>query len=243
MKQTFAPSTPPPAPAPSGPPLAARILISLAVFGLGAATGWVLRGMLENEGGREGGGPRPAGWTFQPLAVSEICGPDADSRIRTLLPTKPTPLPLRLSDHMPDASPVGAYERAYDGPLTDLSSPWQKPHAFHGVQRAYARTFNNQSAPGGFTVYAYEFPSPTDATAAAVDAYRAFVCDFGADPVVVREQPGIAGGVRPTQSTVAWWVHDRRLIEVSYSMYGDEEEDVAAALTVLRSVWENGRAA
>jgi hypothetical protein len=243
MNQSFDPSRYG-GPAPTGPPTGAKVLISVALIGIAAAVGWVVARGVRDE--LRSGDARPRApierWTFTSLDAAPVCEPDGQSAVeRNLLqPTKAGPVPVRLADHMPDASPIEAFQRAYDGPTTDLSLPWQRVLALHGVGQAYARTFNSQGRPGGFTVYAYEFPSKGEATAGAAAAYRTFVCDFGADPHVVQQRPGIVAGVRISQSTVAWWVHGRRLIEIDYAMYGDEEEDVAAALTVLRTVWNMG---
>jgi hypothetical protein len=140
---------------------------------------------------------------------------------------------------MPAASPVDPYELATDGPLRpfDLTRPWDQVLTSHGVRHGYARGFNSATQAGGFGVYVYEFRSRANALAAGGDAFVTMICDYGGEPVVVSEQPGLVAGIRPADSTVAWWVHGRRLLEVNYSMMGDHEEDVAGALSVIEMVW------
>lgn len=242
MNQTLDPSRYP-RPARTGPPLAAKVLIAVALIGIAAALGWAAARLAVPHREGPSPGPRQGAWSFSAVSAARICKADGDEAVKRslLAPAQRGPLPARLSDHMPDASPIDAFERAYDGPVTDLPTPWKAALAPHGLIEGYARTFNSQTRAGGFTVYAYAFPNRRQAAAGAAAAYRTLVCDFGADPQVVREQPGIAAAIRPSQSTVAWWVHGRRLIEVDYSMFGEDERDVSAALTVLRTVWNVGR--
>lgn len=147
---------------------------------------------------------------------------------------------MRLSDHMLDASPVGGYGLGYDGPLTEFERPWQRAMTGYGVSDAYARTFNSPSKAGGFTVYAFQLRTEKSALAAAAYAYGMFVCKFGADPMTIPGQPGIVVGVRQGESTIAWWVHGARVIEVDYAMDGERDADLAAALMVVQAAREIG---
>lgn len=227
----------------TGPPLAAppprrRMALSLATLTLVALGVGIGVWMLSRGDPRRS--PTRPDWSFTAVEVEDVCGPGAEGTLLESLEPRDEPLPLRLTDHMLASSPVARYGLGFDGPVSDFTRPWQKAMALQGVLQGYARTFNSTTMAGGFTMYVYELPSVDAAKVGVGNAYRTFVCDFGAQPLRVAEQPKIFAGVRPSDSTVAWWVHEHRVVEVSYAMYGELERDLDIALVVLEDAWDAG---
>jgi hypothetical protein len=193
-------------------------------------------------------GPAPksslgaTGWHFSPILANSACGSrGALMARRELSLVKPGRVPARLSDHMLDSSPVGDYAVGYDAPIVDFQRPWEWAYVRYGVSAGYSRTFNSSTHPGGFTTFAYQFPTQKAAIWAGAAAFKGFICEFGADPMTVREHRGIVAGVPPGQGdALAWWVQGSRLITVDYTMNGERSKDLARALTVLQAAWQVG---
>jgi hypothetical protein len=240
------PPPPPLSPRPSGRARRPKRALLAIVFGalfllVGIGVGWVIRDAQSGSSRMDTIGT----WATRPIDVVDVCGETGQDNVsRMAIPGKEGPLPLRLSDHMPDRSPVEGFQRAFDGPVGPSET---QPAGFtsFGVGDGYARTFNNSpgGGPGGFTVYAYDFPSEASAVGALTVSYVDVVCRFGADPFTVEGHPGVLVAFRggeAARSTVSW-VHGNRLIEVRYSIWGDPVNDFQGLLTVGRVTWELDR--
>lgn len=216
--------------------------LAVLALGVGIAIWMGVRGEVQRSAA-PGDGRRStptSSWSFSDVEVDDVCGPGAKETVLESLEPRAEPLPLRLSDHLLVSSPIAKYGLAFDGPVSDYTRPWQQALAAQGALEGYARTFNSTTMAGGFTMFAYELPSATAATIGAGSAYRTFVCEFGAQPLTVDDQPAIIAGVRPSDSAQAWWVHGPRVIEVNYALYGDLKRDLASALLVLEAAWDSG---
>jgi hypothetical protein len=216
------------------------ILLAIALMAGGFAAGWFVRDRRTERPQATAATAAPAAnWSFQPLSAEDVCGRKGDQIVRRALrPTHEGRMPKRLSDHMPRVSPFAIFESSNEGPFTDLLRPWHAPMAAHRLQRAYVRGFNSTERAGGFSVFAYQFPSETEAVGAAAETFGVFVCDYGGEPFTVPEQAGIVVGVRPDDTTTAFWVHGKRVVEVNWSWFGDLGADQNAAATVIEAAWE-----
>jgi hypothetical protein len=208
-------------------------------------TGWWARGLDEDNpsAARSGGqGPQVAAWQLRSVPVGSLCKGKAQGSRSLLKPTRKGPLPPRMSDHLLDQSPLPVYELATEGPLSvaGLTRPWEKALPAFGAVRGYAQSFNSPDKPGGFGMTVFEFANGRAALAGAGAAFSFFVCEYGADPFTIRGRQGIAVGVLPTDHTIGWWVHGRRLVQTSYAMYGEPSVDRTEALRVLRAGWDVG---
>jgi hypothetical protein len=143
---------------------------------------------------------------------------------------------------MLEESPLPLYEPAIEGPVlaAGLTRPWERVLPHFGAVRGYSKSFNNPEEAGGFGMSVFEFRSRRSALRGAAAAFGLFVCEYGADPFGLRGQEGIAVGILPTDQAIGWWVHGRRLVQTSYSLYGDPDADRESALEVLQAAWELG---
>ncbi len=209
----------------------------IATFAAGFGAAWYARDHFTHYEGK----PRRAvaEWVLAPASVDAVCGKTGGRSLRRALQSAPPrPTHRRLSDHLLDSSPVAAYDqRGYNGPVTELSHFWEAAYVRHGATRGYARSFNSSVRPGGFTMYAYQFPTKHSAVSAVAAAYHQFVCRFGADPATVAGHPGILVGVGTSDDTIAWWVQEDQVVELDYSMYGDRERDLRNVLEILRAAY------
>jgi hypothetical protein len=126
---------------------------------------------------------------------------------------------------------------AYVGPVAPNDGnlrPWDHAIAAHGATRGYARTWVATSGPGGYTVYAFEFPDAGSAQAAAADAFGSYVADFGAAPFTVRD--GVSGALIVGDCARAYWTQGRFLRIVDVSTQSPRDVVPAQAQADVRSI-------
>ena len=227
--------------------IAALVAAGLALVGLGFGAGYVVRGAGKTGAGTTStsthqSSPRGAVWQFTPLSANTVCGGGGDRKVVAALKSEQQgSVPPRLSDQTPRTSALGGYRAVSESPVDpgSVQRPWERVYTRFGAITGFARSFNVPNHPGGFATYAYQFPNPTAATAAAAAAYGVFVCEFGADPLRVSGHPGIVVGSNLNDS-IAWWVQGARVVSVDYSMWGQRGQDLANALVAVQATWMFG---
>mgnify|MGYP000492278514 CR=1 FL=1 len=146
------------------------------------------------------------------------------------------------SDLVPQFTVLDAFPApAYVGPLDPThpnQRPWDAAIVTHGSTIGYARTWTATSGPGGYTVYAFEFPNASSAQAAAAEAFASFVEDFGAAPFDFCD--GVSSALIVGDAARAYWTQGRflRIVDVSTQsprdvVPGQAQADVRSIVTAL----------
>ena len=198
-----------------------------------------------------GATPIPSGpWTVASASVEAACG----GKDGLAPPARTGPLSLRLSDALPLTSANPDFKPTTEGPVQLLAHPAAEFPMHHqpataalvhaGARQAFSRGFVHPTDPGGYVVTAYEFPNAQAARDGAIASYRTLVCDYGATPIAIPQRPEILATTTQVVAgnTSAWWIHGRRVMVVHYSMWGDHEEDLRAAIQAIHHAWEAGSA-
>lgn len=187
----------------------------------------------------------PPAWSLRSRPTDELCGPyGRDTARDALRPLKSGPRPARLSDEILDVSPIDAWQLITVGPSSPDGDgrPWNGAIARYGSTSGFGAGFGSRVMAGGFGHAAHEFPTVTSAIDAGIAIFRSVICEWGAEPAAVEQQPGIAVAIVPGTpgQTSAWWVHDDRLVAVTYSMWRERDADLQAALVVIEAAYRVG---
>ena len=252
------PPPPPPAPEPARGTIHRNTaaLTALLLFLVGLGAGWFGRGIWDDRA--RGGAPAPVradptpvppsaapAWSFREVSPDALCGPNGPQAAgEALRPAKSGPLSVRLGDETLDASPIDAWQRTSDGPLSpdELIRPWETALVTARGVKGHGAYFNSDAIPGGFTHAAFEFRSPAAAASAGAETYRSAVCDWGARPAEIQEQRGIAVATveQVPGELIAWWVHGDRLVTLNYILANEREADLQAALVLIEAAYRTG---
>jgi hypothetical protein len=147
---------------------------------------------------------------------------------------------VRPSDLVPQFTVLDVFPApAYVGPLDPAhpnQRPWDAAIVTHGATRGYARTWTATSGPGGYTVYAFEFPSASSAQAAGADAFASFVEDYGAAPFTFCD--GVSSALVVADAARAYWTQGRFLRIVDVSTQSPRDVVPAQAQADMRSIVE-----
>ena len=167
----------------------------------------------------------------------------------TTAPTTTTPAPsvclapsgttaTRSSDLVPQFTVLDVFPApAYVGPLDPThpnQRPWDAAIVTHGSTVGYARTWTATSGPGGYTVYAFEFPNASSAQAAAAKAFAGFVEDYGAAPFEFCD--GVSSALIVGDAARAYWTEGRFLRIVDVSTQSPRDVVPAQAQADVRSI-------
>jgi hypothetical protein len=218
------------------------IVLGLLVASLG---GFVLGRVTDREAEDVAGKPRPSrasSWSFASLDTQELCTDRQSPIFQRSKPELTSPLPARLADHLPSSPPVGTFETTTGGPV----HPVNFPPAMEGqpVREAFFRGFVGPAGggPGGYTIWAWEFPSTREAARAISDVYRKRVCEMGDEPFIVEDVPVVVSKTtNEGGNDSAFWLYQNRVIQVDYSVWGDPDRALQELLAVAERVWEFNR--
>ena len=144
----------------------------------------------------------------------------------------------RPSDLVPqftvlDVFPAPAYVGPVD-PDDPNQRPWDDAIVTHGATRGYARTWTANSGPGGYTVYAFEFPNAASAQAAGAEAFASFVEDYGAAPFTFCDD--VSSALIVGDAARAYWTQGRFLRIVDLSTQSPRDVVPAQAKADVRSI-------
>ncbi|MFN2588030.1 MAG: hypothetical protein ABR613_07930 [Actinomycetota bacterium] len=161
---------------------------------------------------------------LEQLHPARVCSAAGDQLLRDTALRGDARDAARVSDYLPEKSPIPGYEKVRAGELEAAGDTDYLPGAVEGHVAEF-----RPDGDGGFDVYAYRFLTRPAAAESLASEIAQRVCRDGATVLAARGRPGmlVLRDAARGQWLSAWWLTRADVVVVRYGGWGDADADLA----------------
>lgn len=199
------------------------VAVAVVLLSAGGAFGW--RMTAHAPSARPTPEAAAAALALERVDGGPMCAPGGRDHVRDeILRGADAELPDRLSDYLPERSPLPGYEKT-DSHALDASS---ETEFVSSAVDGHVASFR-PPGEGGFDVVAYRFLTRRAAADAVADHVVDRVCDNDAVPLTARGRAGMIVVEERSRAdwSSAWWLTGTDVVMVRYGGWGDAKTSLA----------------